>query len=64
MRNFQDTFEARKRSFISAFTIFMTVPLISFGPCKRTIPEAYLRPGQTSVINHFCENSDWFIAAN
>ena len=27
MRNFQDTFETRKRSFISAFSIFMTVPL-------------------------------------
>ena len=28
MRNFQDTFETRKRSFISAFSICMTVPLI------------------------------------
>ena len=28
MRNFQDTFKARKRSFISAFSICMTVPLI------------------------------------
>ena len=27
MRNFQDTFEARKRSFTSAFSICMTVPL-------------------------------------
>ena len=27
MRNFQDTFETRKRSFISAFLICMTVPL-------------------------------------
>ena len=27
MRNFQDTFETLKRSFISAFTIYMTVPL-------------------------------------
>ena len=27
MRNFQDTFETRKRSFISAFSISMTVPL-------------------------------------
>ena len=27
MRNFQDTFETRKRSFISAFAICMTVPL-------------------------------------
>ena len=30
MRNFQDTFEMRKRSFISAFSICMTVPLISW----------------------------------
>ena len=29
MRNFQDTFETRKRSFISAFSIYMTVPLIT-----------------------------------
>ena len=29
MRNFQDTFETRKRSFTSAFSICMTVPLIS-----------------------------------
>ena len=29
MRNFQDTFETRKRSFISAFLICMTVPLRS-----------------------------------
>ena len=27
MRNFQDTFETRKRLFISAFSICMTVPL-------------------------------------
>ena len=27
MQNFQDTFKTRKRSFISAFSIFMTVPL-------------------------------------
>ena len=29
MQNFQDTFEKRKRSFISAFSICMTVPLIA-----------------------------------
>ena len=28
MQNFQDTFEARKRSFIRAFSICITVPLI------------------------------------
>ena len=27
MQNFQDTFETRKRSFISGFSICMTVPL-------------------------------------
>ena len=27
MRNFQDNFETRKRSYISAFSICMTVPL-------------------------------------
>ena len=27
MRNFQDTFETRKQSFVSAFLICMTVPL-------------------------------------
>ena len=27
MRNFQDTFETRKQSFISAFSICMSVPL-------------------------------------
>ena len=27
MRKFQDTFETRKRSFINAFSIYMTLPL-------------------------------------
>ena len=30
MRNIQDTFKTRKRSFISAFLICMTVPLTTF----------------------------------
>ena len=29
MRNFQDTFETYKRTFISAFSVCMTVPLSS-----------------------------------
>ena len=29
MGNFQDTFETRRRSFISAFSICMSVPLIN-----------------------------------
>ena len=31
MRNFQDTFETPKRSFICAFSICMTVPLNFYG---------------------------------
>ena len=34
MRNFQDTFETRKRLFISAFSICMTVPLIETRKAK------------------------------
>ena len=30
MRNFQDSFETNKRSFISAFSTFTTVPLIEY----------------------------------
>ena len=30
MRNFQDTFETRKRSFISAFSIYLTVTLRTY----------------------------------
>ena len=33
MRNFQDTFETRNRSFISAFSICMTVPLNQIRHC-------------------------------
>ena len=40
MRNFQDTFETRKRSFISAFSICMTVPL-TFINLYVTIREIY-----------------------
>ena len=35
MRNFLDTFETRKQSFISAFSIFMSVPFTQFAiPCN------------------------------
>ena len=34
MQNFQDTFEACKQSFISAFSICMTVPLLTFSVFK------------------------------
>ena len=35
MRNFQDTFEIRKQSNISAFSIYITVPFTEYG--KRNI---------------------------
>ena len=35
MQNFQDTFETRERSFMSAFSICMTVPLMLL---KQKIP--------------------------
>ena len=35
MRNFQDTFEMRKRSFVSSFSICMAVSLIK-GVCVKT----------------------------
>ena len=41
MRNFQDTFETRKRSFISGFSICMTVRLGNF---------------QIIFVNYFSEN--------
>ena len=36
MRSFQDTFKTRKRSFINAFSICMTVPLKNNGNRYRT----------------------------
>ena len=53
MRNFQDTFETRKRSFISAFSIGMTVPLIGvhsiiFLP----LPYIYVQIGVHSKKKH------------
>ena len=63
--NFQRTFETRKRSFISAFSICMTVPLIesprlSAFKCPKWVTYlkiAYLKPTWPSVIETFCENS-------
>ena len=62
MRNFQDTPEPCKRSFISSFSICMTVPLIT---------EAYLEPNRISMmkllaVNYFCEKCplqmfDWVL---
>ena len=42
MRNFQDTFETRKRSFISAFSIYMTVPLTPGGNKRSYVPKTNL----------------------
>ena len=42
MRSFQDTFETRKRSFISAFSICMTVPLTKHGLLVNQIKNALL----------------------
>ena len=42
MRNFQDTFETCKRSFVSAFSICITVTL---------------KPSRTSMMELFCENN-------
>ena len=47
MRNFQNTFETRKQSFVSAFSICMTAPLIYF-----TKSESFL-----SLYIHQCERS-------
>ena len=42
MRNFQDTFETLKRSFISAFSICMTVHLSHVDGSVNSIPKSNL----------------------
>ena len=43
MRNFQDTYETRKRSFVNAFTICITVPLMkNFFPVALTLNLTFL----------------------
>ena len=49
MQNFQDSFETRKRSFISVFSVCMTVPLISFltktfSLCSGTLDKKQILP--------------------
>ena len=59
MRNFRDTFETRKRSFISTFSICMTVPLILVLTFLQFLTEQSLfrinpsrpNPGQRQKIN-------------
>ena len=48
MQNFQDTFETRKRSFICAFSICMTVPLRK--PNKVTLECKNLQKQQSFYI--------------
>ena len=50
MRNFQDTFETRKRSFISAFSICMTAPLMC--SMKKHPPVCSIKKG---VLKNFAE---------
>ena len=53
MRNFQDTFETGKRSFINAFSICMTVPLSAI---LFSLEITYLWEFKKLAIMHFeCE---------
>ena len=58
MRYFQDTFETRKRSFISAFSICMTVPLRQIKWCvqNETITKNGVLPVITLFFSKFCFN--------
>ena len=61
MRNFQDTFETRKRSFISAFSICMTALLSRFQDnqknqdkkCKYIKNEKCFQHKIKSIFHHF-----------
>ena len=50
MQNFQDTFETRKRSFISVFSICMTVPLSFYGT-----PFSFLQITVTTIADNVYE---------
>ena len=59
MRNFQDTFEPRKRSFISAFSICMGVPLIKVNHliyCILINFNISLRINCCDIFHYFCED--------
>ena len=58
MRDFQDIFEKRKRSFISAFSISMNLPLIVrlFLPDVTQCSEAYSEPSHISMMKLFMKN--------
>ena len=51
MQNFQDTFEIRKRSFIIAFSICMTVPLIVHNLSKLS---TFNERVSTEAAAHWC----------
>ena len=53
MRNFQDTFETRKQSFISSFLICMIVPLRL--SCRRHL--SY----KNQSIDLLSKSKDWFL---
>ena len=66
MRNFQDIFEKRKRSFISAFSISVNLPLIVrlFLPGVTQCSEAYSEPSHMSMMKLFMKNNERLKAFN
>ena len=59
MRNFQDTFETRKRSFISAFSICMTVPLIVMIATHHFQVNLQKLEGKLAVWNSYLKRTDF-----
>ena len=57
MQNFQDTFEKRKRTFVSAFSIRMAVPLIKLKKHLQLYtgaqPETFQDRGGFAELGHF-----------
>ena len=61
MQNFQDTFKTRKQSFISAFSVCMTVPL-NLG--NQSVPADSVKPfykGWALLILSVSTLSFWFL---
>ena len=56
MRNFQDTFKTHKRSFSSAFTICMIVPLSSGDKILSLLIKKMYRT--CTFLNHFGEENE------
>ena len=60
MRNFQDTLETRKRSFISTFSICMTVPLIKifmFNSLQTEPPEMFYKKRFSEKISQISQEN-------